>query len=153
MTDRTERSKREEAPQVPEASEARDELTTTPAEETPDAASLEHEAQETLALSESETTAPRAAKPRRAARKSATSRQARAEKSPEAEAEEARAAEATERANTVTALESQGFSADEALRLIDISKRLEHSTEAQELRRLRFTRWLVEQGILNEFSA
>lgn len=54
-------------------------------------------------------------------------------------------------------LEAQGFSADEAQRLIDISKRLETSAEARasqaELKRLRFTQWLIEHGILDEFSA
>lgn len=55
------------------------------------------------------------------------------------------------------ALESQGFTADEAVRLIHVSDRLAHSREAREseatLRRLRFTRWLIEHGVLNEFSA
>ncbi len=54
-------------------------------------------------------------------------------------------------------LEAQGFTADEALRLIDITRRLETSAEAREsqaeLKRLRFTQWLIEHGILNEFSA
>lgn len=54
-------------------------------------------------------------------------------------------------------LESQGFSPDEAQRLIDISKRLETSAEARasqaELKRLRFAQWLIEHGILDEFSA
>ena len=54
-------------------------------------------------------------------------------------------------------LEAQGFSAEEAQRLIDISRRLETSAEARasqaELKRLRFAQWLVEHGILNEFSA
>ncbi len=53
-------------------------------------------------------------------------------------------------------LEAQGFSADEAQRLIDMSKRLESSAEARasqaELKRLRFTQWLIERGILDEFS-
>jgi hypothetical protein len=53
-------------------------------------------------------------------------------------------------------LEAQGFSADEADRLIDVSKRLESSAEAlasqAELKRLRFAQWLVERGILDEFS-
>jgi hypothetical protein len=139
MTDRTERQKRDEA------TKARDELTAAPEEAPPDAE------QETLALSE---VAPeRAAKPRRASRKNATSKQTRASKSPNVDPEAARAIQAAERASAITELESQGFSADEALRLIDISKRLENSTEAREARRLRFTRWLVEQGILNEFSA
>ncbi|HET9110927.1 MAG TPA: hypothetical protein VFN78_08900 [Ktedonobacterales bacterium] len=54
-------------------------------------------------------------------------------------------------------LEAQGFSPDEAQRLIDISKRLETSAEARasqaELKRLRFAQWLIEHGILDEFSA
>lgn len=54
-------------------------------------------------------------------------------------------------------LQGQGFSPDEAQRLIDISKRLETSAEARasqaELKRLRFTQWLIEHGILDEFSA
>lgn len=54
-------------------------------------------------------------------------------------------------------LEAQGFSADEAQRLIDMSRRLESSAEARasqaELKRLRFAQWLIERGILNEFSA
>jgi hypothetical protein len=54
-------------------------------------------------------------------------------------------------------LEAQGFSSDEAQRLIDMSKRLETSAEARasqaELKRLRFAQWLIERGILNEFSA
>lgn len=53
-------------------------------------------------------------------------------------------------------LEAQGFSPDEAQRLIDMSKRLESSAEARasqaELKRLRFTQWLIEHGILDEFS-
>lgn len=54
-------------------------------------------------------------------------------------------------------LEAQGFSPDEAQRLIDISIRLESSAEARasqaELKRLRFAQWLVEHGILDEFKA
>ncbi|MEO7001689.1 MAG: hypothetical protein ABI274_07850 [Ktedonobacterales bacterium] len=54
-------------------------------------------------------------------------------------------------------LEAQGFTEDEALRLISISGRLASSREAREsqatLRRLRFTRWLIDRGILDEFSA
>ncbi|HEX8996793.1 MAG TPA: hypothetical protein VF812_12255 [Ktedonobacterales bacterium] len=54
-------------------------------------------------------------------------------------------------------LEAQGFSADEAQRLIAISRRLETSAEARaaqaELKRLRFTQWLIEHGVLDEFSA
>lgn len=54
-------------------------------------------------------------------------------------------------------LEGQGFTEDEALRLIAIRGRLGHSAEAVEaeatLRRLSFTRWLVEHGKLDEWSA
>ena len=54
-------------------------------------------------------------------------------------------------------LEAQGFTPDEAQRLLYISDRLSTSREAREaeatLRRLRFTRWLIEHGMQNEFSA
>jgi|GEM_PF-1929633 hypothetical protein len=54
-------------------------------------------------------------------------------------------------------LESQGFTADEAIRLIHVSDRVANSGEVREaeaiIRRLRFNRWLFEQGKLNEFSA
>ncbi len=54
-------------------------------------------------------------------------------------------------------LEAQGFTADEARRLVDISDRLDESTEVREseatLRRLRFTRWLLDHGRLDEWSA
>jgi hypothetical protein len=57
----------------------------------------------------------------------------------------------------VQELEAQGFTEDEAVRLISVSERVAHSGEAREaeelLRRLHFTRWLVEHGMLDEFSA
>ncbi|MBF6589111.1 MAG: hypothetical protein IVW57_01105 [Ktedonobacterales bacterium] len=57
----------------------------------------------------------------------------------------------------LAALEAQGFTPDEAARLIDISDRLANSREVREgeavMRRLRFHRWLVERGLLDEFSA
>lgn len=53
-------------------------------------------------------------------------------------------------------LEAQGFTAEEADRLIEVSKRLESSAEAlasqAELKRLRFAQWLIERGILDEFG-
>jgi hypothetical protein len=56
----------------------------------------------------------------------------------------------------VSDLEAQGFTEDEALQLISVSERVAHSGEAQEaeaaLRRLRFTRWLIEHGVLDEFT-
>ncbi len=82
------------------------------------------------------------------------------------DASENATADATTEATGVTAmsaldadrieLEAQGFSADEADRLIEVSKRLESSAEAlasqAELKRLRFAQWLIERGILDEFS-
>lgn len=54
-------------------------------------------------------------------------------------------------------LKAQGFTADEAIRLIHVSDRLANGREAREsqttLRRLRFTRWLIEHGVLDEFTA
>lgn len=54
-------------------------------------------------------------------------------------------------------LEAQGFTHAEALRLVHTSERLADSREAREsqalIRRLRFQRWLLERGVLNEFSA
>lgn len=58
--------------------------------------------------------------------------------------------------DTLHTLEDQGFTEDEAMRLIAVTGRLEGSDEAREaaatLARLRFTRWLVEQGKLDEWS-
>ena len=54
-------------------------------------------------------------------------------------------------------LEEQGFSEVEALRLLNVSDRATHSKEALEAqetqRRLNFTRWLIERGLLSEFPA
>ena len=54
-------------------------------------------------------------------------------------------------------LEAQGFTEDEAYHLIHVSDRIANSREAREaeaiIRRLRFNRWLFEQGKLSEFSA
>jgi hypothetical protein len=54
-------------------------------------------------------------------------------------------------------LEQQGFTADEVSRLVLVSKRQEDSAESRfaeaALRRLRFTRWLIEHGRLDEWSA
>ena len=51
---------------------------------------------------------------------------------------------------------AQGFSEREAARLLEVSARAAYSTEAREseavLNRLRFTRWLVERGLINEFA-
>lgn len=53
-------------------------------------------------------------------------------------------------------LEAQGFSTEEAVRLMNTSERAATSEEVREaeavLRRLRFQRWLIEHGLLDEFS-
>lgn len=54
-------------------------------------------------------------------------------------------------------LASRGFTPDEVQRLVVVSDRQAHSDESQlaeaMLRRLRFTRWLIEHGMLDEWSA
>jgi hypothetical protein len=54
-------------------------------------------------------------------------------------------------------LTSQGFTAEEVRRLIVISSRAATSAEAraaeEQMRRLRFTRWLIDHGVLDEWSA
>jgi len=110
---------------------------------------------------------PRAKRPRRPVARAASARAAQqrdgiiiplnvagneragAEPEPERELEKA--------ADVLGELEQRGFTPDEAIRLVHASARIATSKEAREaqatLRRLRFTRWLVEQGMLNEFSA
>ncbi len=59
--------------------------------------------------------------------------------------------------NGLRELEAQGFSTDEASRIVYLTERLADSREARDaeatLRRLRFTRWLVEHGVLDEWTA
>jgi hypothetical protein len=45
-------------------------------------------------------------------------------------------------------LEAQGFTEDEVNRLVELSERI----NARTLKRLQFTKWLVDQGLLDEFS-
>jgi hypothetical protein len=63
----------------------------------------------------------------------------------------------TESGSELVELAEKGFTADEAIRLVHVSQRAAMSREAREaeetLRRLRFTRWLIEHGMLDEFSA
>jgi hypothetical protein len=58
---------------------------------------------------------------------------------------------------TLSELQAQGFTEDEAYHLIHVSDRVANSNETREaeavIRRLRFNRWLFEQGKLSEFSA
>jgi hypothetical protein len=62
------------------------------------------------------------------------------------EEEEAHARPAKE--DDLRKLEAQGFTEDEINRLVELSERLNAST----LKRLQFTKWLVDQGLLDEFS-
>ncbi|HKS69888.1 MAG TPA: hypothetical protein VJQ45_05690 [Ktedonobacterales bacterium] len=131
----------------------RDELDGTPV----DAGSAEQEAQtRPIDSNDGETAQPPADEltPRRKARKPATRpRAARREGGEPVVALSRRKTLSDE----VEELEAQGFTEDEAVRLISVSERVAHSGEAREaeelLRRLRFTRWLVEHGMLDEFSA
>jgi hypothetical protein len=111
-------------------------------------------------------TPPRRARPKRASGQKASAHRAQEHEAPHAdnildmshllEAGSKHEAEADSR-QIVQDLESQGFTPDEALRLIHISDLLATSREAREaeatMRRLRFTRWLFERGVLSEFSA
>lgn len=58
---------------------------------------------------------------------------------------------------TASDLASRGFTPDEVQRLEVVSDRQAQSDESQlaaaTLRRLRFTRWLIEHGMLDEWSA
>jgi hypothetical protein len=45
-------------------------------------------------------------------------------------------------------LEAQGFTEDEVNRMVELSERF----NARTLKRLQFTKWLVDQGLLDEFS-
>lgn len=58
---------------------------------------------------------------------------------------------------TLDDLKSQGFTPEQVRRLVVVSDRLADSTESRaaeaEMRRLRFTRWLIEHGVLDEWSA
>ena len=58
---------------------------------------------------------------------------------------------------TLSELQAQGFTEDEAYHLIHVSDRIANSLETREaeavIRRLRFNRWLFERGKLSEFSA
>src|SRR5262245_19899908 len=60
------------------------------------------------------------------------------------------------RKEPLAGLAAQGFSEGEAARLLEVSARAAFSTEAREseavMNRLRFTRWLIERGVINEFA-
>ena len=74
---------------------------------------------------------------------------------PEADAEQQDSASSAADAD-MHALEELGFTQDEAIRLLDVAVRLTHSDEARVAeatrKRLQFAKWLVEQGLLDEFS-
>jgi hypothetical protein len=95
---------------------------------------------------------PREATRRRTRRKSTRSQQTADESEFDPDA-----GDNTESGSELVELAEKGFTADEAIRLSHVSQRAAMSREAQEaeetLRRLRFTRWLIEHGMLDEFSA
>ncbi|MGE5334446.1 MAG: hypothetical protein ACM3N4_07085 [Nitrososphaerota archaeon] len=64
-----------------------------------------------------------------------------------ADGEQENAVVASEK-DDIQTLEALGFTRDEATRLIDVSVRINGAT----LKRLQFTKWLVDQGLLDEFS-
>lgn len=93
-------------------------------------------ARETLHSTPIDASEPRPAPRRRAARKR------------EYRADSAAAAKAKRDREELAALEAQGFTADEAARLVRIA-----DPNQAVMRRLDFHRWLVEHGRLDEFSA
>lgn len=72
-----------------------------------------------------------------------------------AEAEEADAGGSSEETD-LHALEALGFTEDEAVRLIEVAVRITNSDEVRDAeatrKRLQFTKWLIDQGKLDEFS-
>jgi hypothetical protein len=58
---------------------------------------------------------------------------------------------------TLDDLESQGFTPEQVRGLIVVSDRAADSSESRaaeaEMRRLRFTRWLIDHGVLDEWTA
>lgn len=70
-----------------------------------------------------------------------------AEPQAEAQAEDA-VVDAEPEEDDLRTLEAQGFTEDEANRLVELSDRI----NARTLKRLQFTKWLVDQGLLDEFS-
>jgi hypothetical protein len=113
-----------------------------------DQSSSRHPVQEDVAQADG--TADRDEKPARTGRKPRKSRA-------RARAGGAKADQQDASSGDVDELEAQGFTHDEAIHLIHVSDRLANSREAREaeaaMRRLRFTRWLVERGLLDEWSA
>lgn len=65
----------------------------------------------------------------------------------DAEPEDA-ADDAEQEDDDLRTLEAQGFTEDEVNRLVELSERI----NARTLKRLQFTKWLVDQGLLDEFS-
>lgn len=70
-------------------------------------------------------------------------------------AEEANAGGSSEETD-LHALEALGFTEDEAVRLIEVAVRITNSDEVRDAeatrKRLQFTKWLIDQGKLDEFS-
>lgn len=72
-----------------------------------------------------------------------------------AEAEEGEADGSSEETD-LHVLEALGFTEDEAVRLIEVAVRITNSDEVRDAeatrKRLQFTKWLIDQGKLDEFS-
>lgn len=154
VTDMTEKAKRQDRE---DASEDRERLSAEMSQElAPEPATQDELTEGATTKGESAQAAQESPRPRarRAPRKSASTPPSIVE-SAATRAQEQLAVSALEA--DAMELEAQGFSSDEAQRLIDMSRRLETSAEARasqaELKRLRFAQWLIERGILNEFSA
>jgi hypothetical protein len=80
-------------------------------------------------------------------RKAPARRRASARKR-ETRLEGALAAQEKQERDELATLEAQGFTRDEAVRLLQVA-----DPNQAVMRRLQFQRWLVERGLLDEFSA
>lgn len=161
MTEKAKRHDREETPGKDErlSNEESAKLAAEPAPEygaqdaLDDTVSSANESAEAVAETD---TATEAAAPRPRARRT-TRKTTSIEPAPEEQMIAQEPVSVTDLPTDQDELEAQGFTADEAQRLVDISIRLESSAEARasqaELKRLRFAQWLVEHGILDEFKA
>lgn len=112
----------------------------------------------TISMDQGAGDAPRQSAPRaRRPRKSAKARPAAEEAAEVATEPGAVVGQATEPVTTIAGLEARGFSATEVASLLDVTQRVANSSEVREeqaiMRRLRFQRWLIEHGRLNEYDA
>lgn len=98
--------------------------------------------------------APR--RPRKSAKANTSGKGEASEPQPRAERTEEHD-DAHEPTFTVEALEAQGFTSDEVASLMGLTVKIANSNEVREeqaiIRRLRFQRWLIEHGRLDEYAA